>query len=75
MDEVLSDFLDALRGGQKETVGSELVDEPRSAAGVVMDEDLGVVVEEIFGSVDSVELEVDVEDGLFIGEVSEMDFD
>ena len=32
MDEVLGNFLDALRGGEKEAVGGELIDETRGAA-------------------------------------------
>jgi hypothetical protein len=74
VDEILSDLLEALRGGQKETVGGQLVDETRCAARVVMDEDLGVFVEDVLGSVDGLELEVDVEEGFLVGEVSKMDF-
>ena len=55
MDEVLGDLLDALRGSQKEAVGGELVDETRGAAGVVVDEDLGILVEDVLGSVDGLD--------------------
>ena len=39
-----------------------------------MDEDLGILIENVLGSLDRFELEVDVEDSLFVGEVSEMNF-
>ena len=69
MDEVFRDLLEALGCSEKQSVGGELVDEPGGAARVVVDEALGVVVKDVLGGLDGLELEVDVEEGFFIGEM------
>ena len=68
INEVLIDELEVPGGGVDEAGGGDGVDEPRDAARVVVDEGLGVGVEEGGVGADVLEPEVDVEASLLARE-------
>jgi hypothetical protein len=72
MDEVFRDGLKAGGSGDKEAIGSDAIDEPEDASGVVMDEDLGVFVEEVFMGIDGLEPGVDVAEGFILRHSSDV---
>ena len=56
-----------LGGGRKEACRGQVVDLPRHAAGVVVDQALGYRIKELLTAAGLLELEVDVGGGLFLG--------
>ena len=68
-----TDAGDVLGGGCQETRRSQVVDLPRHAAGVVVNQALGRRIEELLRAAGLLQLEVDVGGGLLLGERSQVE--